>query len=80
MTTIKRRDINIVPYLPASDLGKAREHLFFRNGKQVHNLPQNKQTEIFCTYEGRDRIRERRRLKANGIPVYKRGRLLGSIL
>lgn len=26
------------------------------------------------------RIRERRRLKANGIPVYKRGRLLGSIL
>ncbi len=47
------RDVDTIPYLLASDLGKARGHLFFRNGKQIKNPPQNKRTEIFCTYEGR---------------------------
>ena len=58
MTTINGRDINTIPYLPASALGKAREHLFFRNGKQARNLPQNEETEIFGTYENRDGTRK----------------------
>lgn len=49
--TINGRPIDTIPYLTASDLGEAREHLFFRNGKQVKNLPQNKATEVFCSFE-----------------------------
>lgn len=55
---INGRDINDIPYLSAKDLGKAREHLHFRNGKQVVNHPQNKATEIFCTYEGKGGVRK----------------------
>ena len=47
-----------IKYLSAKDLGKAREHLHFRNGKQVVNRPQNKATEIFCTYEGKGGARK----------------------
>ena len=49
--TINGRPIDTIPYLMASDLGAAREHLFFRNGKQVKNLPQDKATEVFCSFE-----------------------------
>lgn len=49
--TINGRPIDTIPYLIASDLGEAREHLFFRNGKQVKNLPQDKATEVFCSFE-----------------------------
>lgn len=49
--TINGRHIDTIPYLMASDLGAAREHLFFRNGKQVKNLPQDKATEVFCSFE-----------------------------
>lgn len=49
--TLNGRPIDTIPYLVASDLGAAREHLFFRNGKQVKNLPQDKVKEIFCTFE-----------------------------
>ena len=51
-------DINKVPYLVATDLGAAREHIFFRNGKQVKNIPQNKRTEVFCTVEMRNGDRQ----------------------
>lgn len=49
--TINGRPIDTIPYFMASDLGEARENLFFRNGKQVKNLPQNKAIEVFCTFE-----------------------------
>ena len=49
--TLNGRPIDTIPYLTASDLGAAREHIFFRNGKQVVNLPQNKKTEVFCSFE-----------------------------
>ena len=49
--TINGRPIDTIPYLTASDLGSAREHLFSRNGKQVKNLSQNKSTEVFCSFE-----------------------------
>ena len=52
------KELDKIPYLSASDLGKAREHLHFRDGKQIKNLPQNKLTEIFCVYEGRDGTRQ----------------------
>lgn len=55
---INGRDADTIPYLSASDLGKAREHLHFRNGKQIVNAPQNKAKEIFCTYEGKGGIRK----------------------
>ena len=49
--TINGRQIDTIPYLSASDLGAAREHIFFRNGKQVINQPQDKATEVFCSFE-----------------------------
>ena len=49
--TINGRPIDTIPYFTASDLGEAREHIFFRNGKQVKNLPQDKATEVFCSLE-----------------------------
>lgn len=49
--TINGRSIDTIPFLTASDLGTAREHIFFRNGKQVKNLPQDKRKEIFCSFE-----------------------------
>lgn len=49
--TINGRPIETIPYFAASDLGEAREHLFSRNGKLVKNLPQNKATEVFCSFE-----------------------------
>ena len=49
--TINGRPIDTIPYLVASDLGVAREHLFFRNGKQVKNLPPDKSKEVFCSFE-----------------------------
>ena len=49
--TINGRPIDTIPYLTASDLGAAREHIFSRNGKQVKNLPQDKATEVFCSFE-----------------------------
>ena len=49
--TLNGRPIDTIPYLTASDLGAAREHIFFRNGKQVVNMPQNKTTEVFCSFE-----------------------------
>lgn len=58
MKTINGRDVDTIPYLSASDLGKAREHLHFRNGKQIKNKPQDKANEIFCCYEGRDGTRK----------------------
>ena len=47
------RLISTIPYLTASDLGKAREHLHFLNGKQVKNHPQDRQNEIFCHISNR---------------------------
>ena len=58
MKTINGRDVNNIPFLQAKSLGPAREHLFFRNGRQVLNQPQDKAREIFCTYEGRDGTRK----------------------
>ena len=49
--TINGRPIDTIPYFNASDLGEAREHIFSRNGKQVKNLPQDKATEVFCSFE-----------------------------
>lgn len=49
--TINGRPIDTIPYLTASDLGAAREHVFFINGKRANNLPQNKATEVFCSFE-----------------------------
>lgn len=43
-----------IPFLNASDLGKAREHLFTRNGKQCKNCPQDKTNEVFCYAEMMD--------------------------
>lgn len=55
---IDKKRINEVPYLVATDLGTAREHLFFRNGKQVKNKPQDKKLEVFCTIEMRNGDRQ----------------------
>lgn len=49
--TLNGRPIDTIPYLTAYDLGAAREHLHFRNGKQVKNKPQNIEKEVFCSYE-----------------------------
>lgn len=49
--TINGRPIDTIPYFNASDLGEAREYIFSRNGKQVKNLPQDKATEVFCSFE-----------------------------
>lgn len=49
--TINGRPIDTIPYLKASDLGVAREHLHFLNGKLAKNLPQNKTKEVFCSFE-----------------------------
>ena len=46
--TLNGRPINTIPYLTVSDLGRAREHLHFRNGKRVQNHPQDKRNEVFC--------------------------------
>lgn len=46
--TLNGRPIDTIPYLTASDLGKAREHLHSRNGKLVKNQPQDKRNEVFC--------------------------------
>lgn len=48
------KDLSKIPYLTASDLGKAREHLFARNGKQMKNHAQDKNNEVFCTIEMRN--------------------------
>jgi len=48
------KDIEFTPYLFASSLGKAREHLYFRDGKQMYNKPQDKVNEIFCVYESKN--------------------------
>lgn len=55
---VDKKRINEVPYLVATDLGEAREHLFFRNGKQVKNKPQDKKLEVFCTIEMRNGDRQ----------------------
>jgi len=55
---INGRDADSIPFLQAKSLGDAREHLHFRDGKQIKNKPQNKATEIFCCYEGRDGTRK----------------------
>ena len=52
------KDISKIPYLDAVDLGEAREHLHFRNGKQMKNKPQNEKLEVFCTIEMRNGDRE----------------------
>lgn len=46
-------DISKIKYLQAKDLGKAREVIFSRNGKQVKRYPQDKANEVFCTYQGK---------------------------
>ena len=48
------RDLSKTPFLQASDLGKARENLFSRNGKQVKNLPHDRENEIFCSIRMRN--------------------------
>lgn len=40
-----------VPYLTAEYLGNAREILFFRDGKQVKNIPQDKKNEVYFNIE-----------------------------
>lgn len=45
-------------FLLASDLGKSREHMHFRNGKLTKNPPQDKANEIFCSIEMRDGTRQ----------------------
>lgn len=52
------RDISKIPFLSASDLGKSREHMHFRNGKLTKNPPQDKESEIFCSIEMRDGTRQ----------------------
>lgn len=52
--TLNGRKIEDIPYLVASDLGKAREHLHFRDGKQCKNHPQDRTNEVFCTMEMRN--------------------------
>lgn len=51
--TLNGRKIDDIPYLVASDLGKAREHLHFRGGKLCKNHPQDKAKEVFCVYENK---------------------------
>ena len=57
--TLNGRPIDTIPYFMASDLGGAREHIFSRNGRQVKNLPQNKATEVFCSFETFNKESER---------------------
>ena len=68
------KDIDKVPFFLASDLGKAREHMHFRNGKLTKNPPQDKANEIFCSIEMRDGTRQslwmRRTEKVNEIFNY----------
>lgn len=52
------RDIDKIPFLSASDLGKSREHMHFRNGKLTKNPPQDKANEIFCSIEMLDGTRQ----------------------
>lgn len=52
------KDMDKMPFLPANALGKSREHLHFRNGKQIKNPPQDKKNEIFCTIEMRNGERQ----------------------
>lgn len=52
------KDINKIPFLSASDLGKSREHMHFRNGKLTKNPPQDKENEIFCSIEMLDGTRQ----------------------
>ena len=52
------KDMSKIPYLTADALGKAREHLFSRNGRQMKNRPQDKEREVFCTIEMRDGTRQ----------------------
>ena len=52
------KDISKIPFLIASDLGKAREHLHFRDGKQCKNHPQDKENEVFCSIEMRNGERQ----------------------
>lgn len=49
--TINGRPIDTIPFVKANELGAAREHIFFLNGKQVKGKPQDRVTEMFCTYE-----------------------------
>lgn len=48
------KDISKIPFLLASDLGKSRENIFFRNGKQVKNPPPDRENEIFCSIRMRN--------------------------
>lgn len=48
------KDMSKIPYLTSSDLGKAREHLFSRNGKLCKNYPQDEENEVFCTIQMRN--------------------------
>lgn len=52
------KDISKIPFLVASDLGKAREHMHFRNGKLTKNPPQDQKNEIFCSIEMRNGNRQ----------------------
>ena len=49
--TINGRPIDKIPFVWAHELGPAREHIFFLNGKQVKNKPQDEKREMFCHYE-----------------------------
>lgn len=49
--TLNGRPIDTIPYLKAEDLGKAREHLHFRNGRLAKNSPQDEQKEVFCSID-----------------------------
>ena len=40
-----------VPYLKATDMGEARQLFFFQNGREVKNIAQDKQNEIFFSIE-----------------------------
>lgn len=52
------RDIDKIPFLLASDLGSAREHMHYRNGKLTKNPPQDEKNEIFCSIEMRNGNRQ----------------------
>jgi hypothetical protein len=52
------KDISKIPFLTASDLGKSREHMHFRNGKLTKNPQQDRQNEIFCSIEMRNGTRQ----------------------
>lgn len=52
------KDIDKIPFMLASDLGCAREHMHFRNGKLTKNPPQDGKNEIFCSIEMQDGTRQ----------------------